>query len=69
MLLTSYEIVLRDTRLFKSIAFETVVIDEAHRMKTVTAQTRQVIDGLSMKWLLLLTGSPSRLNQVRMHSG
>ena len=38
-------------------------------MKTVTAQTRQVIDGLSMKWLLLLTGSPSHLIQVRMLSG
>jgi len=33
VLLTSYETVLRDKSVFTGIAWETVIIDEAHRMK------------------------------------
>ena len=37
VLLASYETVLRDRALFKSISWETVIVDEAHRMKTAGA--------------------------------
>ena len=33
VLLTSYETMLRDKSVFKSIKWETVIIDEAHRLK------------------------------------
>lgn len=32
-------------------------MDEAHRLKSVTAQTRQAIASLNIDWLLLLTGA------------
>ena len=40
VLLASYETVLRDKALFKSISWETVIVDEAHRMKTAGAVRR-----------------------------
>ena len=40
----------------QSVAWETVIIDEAHRMKSTGSSTRQVVAEMSMQWLLLLTG-------------
>ena len=38
VLLTSYEVVLKDKSVFKNIHWQTVIIDEAHRMKVRTIQ-------------------------------
>ncbi len=38
-------------------AWESVIIDEAHRLKSLTSITRGVIQSMSIKWLLLLTGA------------
>ncbi|KAK9815748.1 hypothetical protein WJX72_008847 [[Myrmecia] bisecta] len=62
VLLTSYEYVLKDRAVFESITWATVIIDEAHRMKSTTAATRQVIDRMDITWLLLLTGTPVQNN-------
>ena len=37
VLLASYETVLKDKALFRSIQWETVIVDEAHRMKNAAA--------------------------------
>ena len=37
VLLASYETVLRDKGMFKAIQWETVIVDEAHRMKNAGA--------------------------------
>ena len=62
IVLASYETVRGDAAVFGSIRWESVVIDEAHRMKTVGSSTRAVISSLDMNWLLLLTGTPVQNN-------
>ena len=56
VLLTSYETVRHESQLFKSVKWATVIIDEAHRLKSIKGATRLVIDKMRITWLLLLTG-------------
>lgn len=64
VLLTSYEVLLKDKYLFKQFdqdtgrypTFLTIIVDEAHRLKTLTSSTRDVIHNMKTRWLLLLTG-------------
>ena len=65
VLLTSYEVLLKDRAIFKQFStegggkwasFQTVIVDEAHRLKTLKSSTRDIIQNLSYKWMLLLTG-------------
>ena len=67
VVLSSYETVLRDASLFASIYWTTVIIDEAHRMKTVGSSTRTAIADLDMGWLLLLTGTPVQNNMRELY--
>lgn len=67
VVLSSYETVLRDATLFAAIQWETVIIDEAHRMKTVGSSTRTAIANLSIDWLLLLTGTPVQNNMRELY--
>ncbi|KAH7617240.1 putative Chromodomain-helicase-DNA-binding protein 7 [Nannochloris sp. 'desiccata'] len=67
VVLSSYETVLRDASLFASIYWTTVIIDEAHRMKTVGSSTRTAIAELDMGWLLLLTGTPVQNNMRELY--
>lgn len=53
---TSYETVLRDSAAFLGIKWETMIADEAHRFKSVSGQTRNIITRMSVRWKLLLTG-------------
>eukprot|EP00884_Botryococcus_braunii_P005939 jgi/Botrbrau1/15346/Bobra.0289s0003.2 len=66
VLLTSYEMLLRDERVLASIPYDTVIIDEAHRMKSTGSQQRAVVDRMmasgNIKFLLLLTGTPIQNN-------
>lgn len=41
----------------QDIAWASVVVDEAHRMKSSGSATRGVLAALSLDWLLLLTGA------------
>ena len=56
VLLASYEMVRKDRKVFQDIHWETVIIDEAHRLKNTTSDTRAAVAGMSIQWLLLLTG-------------
>ena len=56
VLLASYEMVRKDRKVFQDIAWETVIIDEAHRLKNTTSDTRAAVAGMPIQWLLLLTG-------------
>lgn len=67
MLLTSYEMLLKDKSVFLAFgtkwpAFQTVVFDEAHRLKTLRSSTRQIVDSMNYMWLLLLSGAPPYLS-------
>lgn len=64
ILLTSYDCVLRDKDLFKNFGdkskypkWQIMIVDEAHRLKTMSSQLRGVINDMEYKWLLLLTGN------------
>ncbi len=59
---TSYETVLRDSSTFLGIKWETMIADEAHRFKSVSGQTRNIITRMSVRWKLLLTGKPCCLH-------
>lgn len=48
----------------QGIGWETVIIDEAHRMKSTGSSTRTVIAGMDITWLLLLTGGCGVLGAV-----
>ena len=56
VLLASYEMVRKDRKVFQGITWETVIIDEAHRLKNTTSDTRAAVAGMPIQWLLLLTG-------------
>ena len=56
VLLASYEMVRKDKKVFQDIPWETVIIDEAHRLKNTTSDTRAAVAGMDIQWLLLLTG-------------
>ena len=58
VLLASYEMVRKDRKVFQDIDWETVIIDEAHRLKNTTSDTRAAVAGMTIQWLLLLTGQP-----------
>ena len=62
VVLSSYEMVLRDASVFQSIPWETLIIDEAHRMKGTTSSTRNAIVDCTYGWLLLLSGTPVQNN-------
>lgn len=66
VVLSSYEMVLRDSSIFQSITWETIVVDEAHRMKGTTSATRNAIANCSYGWLLLLSGTPVQNNMKEL---
>ncbi|KAL4423047.1 hypothetical protein ABPG77_002081 [Micractinium sp. CCAP 211/92] len=62
VVLAAYETVRTDKGLFQAIPWETVIIDEAHRMKSTGSSTRAAMVGMDISWLLLLTGTPVQNN-------
>lgn len=56
VLLASYEMLRKDRKVFQDIGWETVIIDEAHRLKNTASDTRAAVAGMTIQWLLLLTG-------------
>ena len=62
VILSSFEHVMKDAEMFQGIDWETMVIDEAHRMKGTKSATRTTIAGIPCQWILLLTGTPVQNN-------
>ena len=55
---TSYETVLKDASVFLGITnWAVMIVDEAHRFKSVTGATRQKVVDMHVRWKLLLTGA------------
>ncbi len=48
----------------QDFTWQTVIVDEAHRLKSTTAQIRDSLGALRIEWLLLMTGTPVN-NNVR----
>ncbi|CAG60602.1 uncharacterized protein GVI51_I09471 [Nakaseomyces glabratus] len=62
VLITSYEMVIREKGYLKRLAWEYIVIDEAHRIKNEQSALSQIIRLFYSKNRLLITGTPLQNN-------
>lgn len=62
VVVTSYEIVLREKGYFKRFAWQYIVVDEAHRLKNEQSMLSQIIRTFSSQNRLLVTGTPLQNN-------
>ncbi|GAA5925972.1 hypothetical protein JCM3775_005165 [Rhodotorula graminis] len=60
--LASYEICLREKAGLKKLAWEYIVIDEAHRIKNVDSMLSQIVRLFDSRGRLLITGTPLQNN-------
>ncbi|KAG9096339.1 hypothetical protein FRC06_008763 [Ceratobasidium sp. 370] len=62
VLITSYEICLREKNSLKKFSFEYIVIDEAHRIKNADSLLAQIVRAFTSRGRLLITGTPLQNN-------
>ncbi|KAG0181723.1 hypothetical protein DFQ29_007389, partial [Apophysomyces sp. BC1021] len=60
--ITSYEICLLEKTQFKKIAWQYIVIDEAHRIKNENSMLSQIVRAFDSKNRMLITGTPLQNN-------
>ena len=58
VLITSYDLVVRDAAALGAVAWHTLVLDEAQAIKNPTTRRAQAIHGLDRAFCLALTGTP-----------
>lgn len=62
VLITSYELCLREKSALKKLAWEYIIIDEAHRIKNVDSMLSQIVRVFDSRARLLITGTPLQNN-------
>lgn len=62
VLITSYEIVLREKAALRKVAWQYIVIDEAHRIKNENSSLSQIVREFHSRNRLLITGTPLQNN-------
>jgi SNF2 family DNA or RNA helicase len=62
VLVTTYEMIIQDKSLFRSITWELCIIDEAHRLKNKESKLTTELGNLTYKFIVLLTGTPVQNN-------
>jgi len=62
VLITSYEMILREKSALKKLAWEYIIIDEAHRIKNEESSLAQIIRMFNSRNRLLITGTPLQNN-------
>lgn len=62
VLITSYEMCLREKSTLKRFSWEYIIIDEAHRIKNVDSLLSQIIRTFVSRGRLLITGTPLQNN-------
>ncbi|KAF1354701.1 SNF2 family helicase/ATPase [Delphinella strobiligena] len=62
VLITSYEMILREKSALKKFAWEYIIIDEAHRIKNEESSLAQIIRMFNSRNRLLITGTPLQNN-------
>eukprot|EP00002_Diphylleia_rotans_P027941 TRINITY_DN5629_c0_g1_i2.p1 TRINITY_DN5629_c0_g1~~TRINITY_DN5629_c0_g1_i2.p1 ORF type:complete len:913 (+),score=163.96 TRINITY_DN5629_c0_g1_i2:1184-3922(+) len=66
VLLASYESVMQEETLLRGIAWETMIIDEAHRLKNVQSKLFQTVLPFKSHNRILLTGTPLQNNLAEL---
>jgi SNF2 family DNA or RNA helicase len=65
VVITTYDLILRDTDAFEKTDWETVIVDEGHRLKSRQTKLYQILSGFRrVWWKLLLTGTPMQNNMA-----
>ncbi|OII77763.1 SNF2 family N-terminal domain-containing protein [Cryptosporidium andersoni] len=68
VIITSYEMCLREKSWFMKKRFHSVIIDEAHRIKNESSKLSQIVRNLETKFRLLITGTPLQNNLKELWS-
>jgi len=61
-ILTTYEIVLKDSSLLNSLSWAVLLVDEAHRLKNDDSLLYKALQSLDTNQRLLITGTPLQNN-------
>ncbi|XP_058165563.1 chromodomain-helicase-DNA-binding protein 1-like isoform X2 [Dasypus novemcinctus] len=68
VLLTTYEICLKDASFLKPFPWSVLVVDEAHRLKNQSSLLHKTLSEFSVVFRLLLTGTPIQNNLQELYS-
>ncbi|XP_048779717.2 chromodomain-helicase-DNA-binding protein 1-like isoform X1 [Ostrea edulis] len=68
ILLTTYELCLKDDAFFSSIPWRVIVVDEAHRLKNSESLLYQTLSDWDIDYRVLLTGTPVQNNLSELYS-
>nr|XP_012998449.1 chromodomain-helicase-DNA-binding protein 1-like isoform X1 [Cavia porcellus] len=68
VLLTTYEICLKDALFLKSFSWSVLVVDEAHRLKNQSSLLHKTLSEFSVVFSLLLTGTPVQNSLQELYS-
>ncbi|KAG1938598.1 chromodomain-helicase-DNA-binding protein 1-like [Pimephales promelas] len=68
VLLTTYEMCLKDARFLKSWKWKILVVDEAHRLKNQESLLHQTLKQFTVSFRVLLTGTPIQNNLQEVYS-
>ena len=68
VLVTTYEMCLREKSALRKLSWEYIVIDEAHRIKNADSQLSQAVRSFSSRARLLITGTPLQNNLMELWS-
>lgn len=68
VLLTTYEMCLREKGALKKLSWEYIIIDEAHRIKNVDSMLSQIVRAFTSRSRLLITGTPLQNNLMELWS-
>lgn len=68
VLITTYEICLREKPSLQKMSWEYIVIDEAHRIKNVDSALSQIMRAFTSRSRLLITGTPLQNNLMELWS-
>jgi len=62
VLLTSYELTIRDSTELRKIPWRCIVVDEAHRLKNCNSKLNRELQNFPREYTILLTGTPIQNN-------
>ncbi|XP_074119361.1 chromodomain-helicase-DNA-binding protein 1-like isoform X1 [Sminthopsis crassicaudata] len=68
VLLSTYELCLKDAAFLKTFSWNILVVDEAHRLKNQSSLLYRTLSEISVDFSLLLTGTPIQNNLQELYS-
>uniref|UniRef100_F7FBZ3 Chromodomain-helicase-DNA-binding protein 1-like n=1 Tax=Monodelphis domestica TaxID=13616 RepID=F7FBZ3_MONDO len=68
VLLSTYEICLKDAAFLKTFSWSVLVVDEAHRLKNQSSLLHKTLSEISVDFSLLLTGTPIQNSLQELYS-